>query len=313
MHTGAQVVATAGDPALREVTIAGRRRRTTRPSTADVLAVSGGWNPTVQLARGIGDRRSPTTTPRRASSTTAPARRGCSVVGRRRRRRARGVPDLGGRRRRRRREVRRAPARPDRRRRRGRRGGRADQRRAREACDLHRHHDRPGTHERRPDRRDREPAARLGAGRAGTDQRAAAVHADPVLARSPASTAADPARPDPRHPDPRLARGRTAPSTRTSASGSARATSRRAARTWTPRSRASAERCAPGVGLLDASTLGKIDVVRPRRRRVPRSDVHEPHVEPGRRLDPVRTDARASTGWCSTTASRCAWPTTATS
>ena len=53
VHTNAQVAATAGDPALREVTIRGADGyRSTLP--ADVLAVSGGWNPTVQLARGMG-------------------------------------------------------------------------------------------------------------------------------------------------------------------------------------------------------------------------------------------------------------------
>ena len=53
VHTNVQVVATAGDPSLREVTIRGADGyRSTVP--ADVLAVSGGWNPTVQLARGMG-------------------------------------------------------------------------------------------------------------------------------------------------------------------------------------------------------------------------------------------------------------------
>ncbi|MEP6757660.1 MAG: 2Fe-2S iron-sulfur cluster-binding protein [Actinomycetota bacterium] len=53
VHGNAQVVATNGAPALREVTIleADGHRSTV---SADVLAVSGGWNPAVQLARGIG-------------------------------------------------------------------------------------------------------------------------------------------------------------------------------------------------------------------------------------------------------------------
>ncbi len=42
-----------GDPALVGVTIASARRLEDTIE-ADVLAVSGGWNPTVQLARGIG-------------------------------------------------------------------------------------------------------------------------------------------------------------------------------------------------------------------------------------------------------------------
>ena len=53
VHRNAQVVATGGDPALREVTMLGADgHRSTL--LADVLAVSGGWNPTVQLARGMG-------------------------------------------------------------------------------------------------------------------------------------------------------------------------------------------------------------------------------------------------------------------
>ena len=53
VHTGAQVVATDGDPALTAVTIAGPDGRTSTVE-ADVLAVSGGWNPAIQLARSIG-------------------------------------------------------------------------------------------------------------------------------------------------------------------------------------------------------------------------------------------------------------------
>jgi sarcosine oxidase subunit alpha len=53
VRSNAQVVSAEGDPALREVTIrAADGYRSTVP--ADVLAVSGGWNPTVQLARGMG-------------------------------------------------------------------------------------------------------------------------------------------------------------------------------------------------------------------------------------------------------------------
>ena len=49
----AHVVATDGDPALTAVTVsAADGQRTTLP--ADVLAVSGGWNPAIQLARGLG-------------------------------------------------------------------------------------------------------------------------------------------------------------------------------------------------------------------------------------------------------------------
>ena len=61
--------------------------------------------------------------------------------------------------------------------------------------------------------------------------------------------------------------------------GSAPATSRAPARTCTRRWRASAAPCAPRVGIFDASTLGKIEVVGPGRGRVP-----EPHLRrtPGR-------------------------------
>ena len=50
---------------------------------------------------------------------------------------------------------------------------------------------------------------------------------------------------------------------RMSGSGSARGISRATARTCTPRSRANAGRCATSVGIFDASTLGKIEVVGP--------------------------------------------------
>ena len=53
VRLNARVVATDGDPALTGVTVsAADGQRTTLP--ADTLAVSGGWNPAVQLARGLG-------------------------------------------------------------------------------------------------------------------------------------------------------------------------------------------------------------------------------------------------------------------
>ena len=243
VHRNAQVVATDGDPALREVTIARRRRPPIDPP-ADVLAVSGGWNPTVQLARGMGvglayDEAKACF----VHDGTGPP--WLHVVGRRRRRRARGVPDLGDRRRRRRREVRRAAARPDRRRRRARGRRRADERRAREARDLHRHHDRSGAHERGPDRRGRQPTPRLGARRAGSDERAAAVHAGPVLGARRDRRRPDPARPDPRDADPRLARGARRRLRERRPVEAAALLPGRATRTWTPRWRANAARCAP--------------------------------------------------------------------
>ena len=48
-----------------------------------------------------------------------------------------------------------------------------------------------------------------------------------------------------------------------SGSGNARATTRCPARTWKPRCCASARPCATRVGILDGSTLGKIDVQGP--------------------------------------------------
>jgi sarcosine oxidase, subunit alpha len=53
VRLNARVVATDGDPALTAVTVsAADGQRTTIP--ADTLAVSGGWNPAVQLARSLG-------------------------------------------------------------------------------------------------------------------------------------------------------------------------------------------------------------------------------------------------------------------
>jgi sarcosine oxidase, subunit alpha len=53
VRLNARVIATDGDPAITGVTVsAADGQRTTIP--ADVLAVSGGWNPAVQLARGLG-------------------------------------------------------------------------------------------------------------------------------------------------------------------------------------------------------------------------------------------------------------------
>ena len=56
---------------------------------------------------------------------------------------------------------------------------------------------------------------------------------------------------------------RTAPCSRTSASGSGRGTTRAPARTWTPPCRASAAPPAPASAIMDGSTLGKIDVQGP--------------------------------------------------
>ena len=63
--------------------------------------------------------------------------------------------------------------------------------------------------------------------------------------------------------DARLGAWRRAPCSRTSASGSAPATSRAPARTCTPRSTRECLAVRAGVGIFDASTLGKIEVVGP--------------------------------------------------
>jgi sarcosine oxidase subunit alpha len=53
VHLNAHVVAAAGSPELGSVTIAGANGQH-ETLAADVLGVSGGWNPAMQLARGIG-------------------------------------------------------------------------------------------------------------------------------------------------------------------------------------------------------------------------------------------------------------------
>ncbi len=68
----------------------------------------------------------------------------------------------------------------------------------------------------------------------------------------------------------------TARCSRTSACGSAPGISRSAARTCTPRSSANARATRERVGLFDASTLGKIEVVGPRCGDVPRTALHQP-------------------------------------
>ena len=190
------------------------------------------------------------------------------------------------------------PARPDRDRRpRGRRR-RPAQRRAREARHLHRYRDRPGPHERSAHRRDRERRPRVGARRAGPDERAATVRAGLVL------------RP-----------GRALPEThaRSRATDVDPSVAHRARRRVRERRAVEAPlvlpACRRGDGDDGAARVrgrahtrrrhGRVDARqdrgrRARRRRVPRPHVHEPHVDAGDRADP------ASTAWCSTTACACA-------
>ena len=75
--------------------------------------------------------------------------------------------------------------------------------------------------------------------------------------------------------DPRLARRRTAPCSRTSASGSGRGTTR-GRRGHRGRGAARVRRPpAPAVGVMDASTLGKIDVQGPDAGELPRPALHQ--------------------------------------
>ena len=151
-----------------------------------------------------------------------------------------------------------------------------------------------------------------GPGRAGPDERPAAVHAG-LVRRARRARPRRPVRPGPRDADPRVARR-----------------ARRRVRERRPveaplvlpaRRRGSMEaavlrECAAvrtGVGMMDASTLGKIEVDRPRRGGVPRPDVHERDVDARGRVDPLRVDVRRWTAWRSTTASRCGSPRTGSS
>ena len=100
-------------------------------------------------------------------------------------------------------------------------------------------------------------------GDARHDHLPAAVHAGLVRRAGRAATAArcyDPVRVT---AAARLARRAGRACSRTSGSGSGRGTTRATARTWTPPCCASARAARSGVGMLDGSTLGKIDVQGP--------------------------------------------------
>ena len=77
-------------------------------------------------------------------------------------------------------------------------------------------------------------------------------------------------RPDPGHRRSTSGTSRTAPGSRTSGSGSGPGTTRRPARTWQPPCCASARPPGSRWRIMDASTLGKIEVRGPGRRPVPR-------------------------------------------
>ena len=85
----------------------------------------------------------------------------------------------------------------------------------------------------------------------------------------------DPIRTTPIHPVARRARR---PRSSRSASGIARGSSLATTNRW-PSRRARVRAVREGVGVIDASTLGKIEVVGPDA-RIPGPDVHEPDVEP---------------------------------
>ena len=253
------VSGTEGDRRLEAVHLEGPDgdRRTIE---CDSLLVSGGWDPNLALWRAIGGGL------RFDDEVHAfvPTRGATVAVGRR----------VGGRRGAERRAVlvrpergllaalRRLPARPDDRghRRHGRRG--AALRRAREARHVHRHRDRSGPHERGHHRRGRERAPRRVARMAGTVERAAAVRC-PVpfatLAGPFRGALFDPIRTTPMHPW-HVERG------------AAFENVGQWKRPWffprdgEPMERAVERECLAvrnAVGAMDASTLGKIEVVGP--------------------------------------------------
>ena len=85
-----------------------------------------------------------------------------------------------------------------------RRGARPALGRTRQARDVHRDGAGPGTHVERADRRDREPGARIRTGRAGSDERPAAVHPR-VVRGDRRSRPWSPVRPGAHDADPRMA------------------------------------------------------------------------------------------------------------
>ena len=109
--------------------------------------------------------------------------------------------------------------------------------RAREARHLHRHRDRPGTHQRRAHRRDREPGVGGRARRAGAHERPSSLHPGAVLRAGGPRPRAPSARPGAHHRRSTPWHVRAAPCSRTWASGSGPGTSPRTTRTWTPPSR----------------------------------------------------------------------------
>ena len=195
--------------------------------------------------------------------------------------------------------LRRPRARRDRGGRRARRRCRPDVDRAHQALHDDRHGQRPGQDIRASRQRHRRDAARAGAGRARCADVSAAVRAGQLCApRRPGSRRA--ARPGPHDADPGVARRPTAPCSRTSASGSARATSRATASRWTRRFSASARAARRRGG------HGRHD---PRQDRPPgpgrREFLDRMYTNSFRRSRSARAgtaSCAAPTGWSSTTA-----------
>ena len=188
-------------------------------------------------------------------------------------------------------EVRRPPARPDGGRHRRDPRERAPVGRAREAGDVHRNGRGSGTDERGPRRRDRERDAGRGARRAGAVERPAAVRAG-VVRSSGRAVRRRPARPDPNDADPPLAR-RTR--------GGVRGRRAVEAAVVLPLDGESMEQAVEreclavrdAVGAMDASTLGKIEVVGTDAPAFLDRMYTNPDVEPQGRRDPLRPDARS--------------------
>ena len=244
-RNGWAVAGTDGDPRLSAVHLLGPDGSTRDTIAADVLLVSGGWNPVVQLWRAIGGGLR-YDEPRACFVPDGNGPRWLSVVGAA----AGEVPDVRS-------VLVRACARTT-------RGtsstssatrrsrtcceavhARSPLGRARQAGDVHRHRGRPGTHVGRADRRDREPGARRRTGRARPDRRPTAVH--PGLVRGARGARPRPSlRSGPRDADPRVARRTRRRVRERRVSGSGRGTSQSGRpRRWTRRSSARASPSAP--------------------------------------------------------------------
>ena len=189
----------------------------------------------------------------------------------------------------------------------------AAQRRAREAGHVHRDDDRPGPHERRRSPRSSTNAlARVGPGRAGPLERAAALHAGPVPRPRRRRHRPPAARPGPHDADAPVARrGRRPDGDRRAVAPPVVLPARTGSR-WPSRSRANAWPSAPPRGWSTPRRSARSRSVGADAGVFLDRHVHEPDVEPAGRARSATGSCSGSTGWWSTTASRCAWPRTAT-